>query len=335
MLVLLAAGYIYFFHVPGLHSPSTSGPPPSLISLLPTQAPYVVYADLDALRKSEFLARLVAIAPTQQEDPEYTEFVRETGFDYTRDLDRVAIAIFPGSPNAKVVALAEGRFDQQKITAYALRTGKTVQREGRTTYIVPASTTGEEVTVNFLAPNRIELISEAVGTPPDPPAASPKSDPEMQERVSRVAGSAIFAVARTDAAPKGVTLGTVRLDDIESALKGVQWITLAGVPEGQNLRVVLEGECDSITGALNLDLTLGGFRIIGRAAMAAPSTRKQFTPKGADALTKLLSLVDISHTGKIVRVMVAFTPDLLDGLAAPPPHKPTPAPVAAPAKPAH
>ena len=79
---------------------------------------------LQSLRNSAFLNRLIALIPTPNEDPDYLEFVRSTGFDYTRDLDRVAIAIFPTTPLPTVVTFAEGRFDQQKIIAYALRTGK-------------------------------------------------------------------------------------------------------------------------------------------------------------------------------------------------------------------
>src|SRR5579864_148651 len=157
VLVLAAVGY-YFLHRGPATSDSMPGTAPTMLSLLPPEAPYVIYADVQSLRSSAFLNRLISLAPAPNEDPEYAEFVRSTGFDYTRDLDRIAIAIFPTMPLPTVVTLAEGRFDQQKIIAYALRTGKTEERDGHTVYILPSSTPGGEVIVRFLAANRIALM---------------------------------------------------------------------------------------------------------------------------------------------------------------------------------
>ena len=97
VLLLVAAGY-YFFHSGRPARDSMPGPAPTILSLLPSQAPYVIYADCQSLRNSAFLNRLIALVPAPSEDPDYAEFVRATGFDYARDLDRVAIAIFPTTP---------------------------------------------------------------------------------------------------------------------------------------------------------------------------------------------------------------------------------------------
>ena len=73
-------------------------------------------------------------------DKEYAQFVRATGFEYTRDLDRVVLALIPKSPANQTVALAEGRFDQQKITGFALLTGKLEHQDGAEVYVLPAAT---------------------------------------------------------------------------------------------------------------------------------------------------------------------------------------------------
>ena len=109
-LVFLAAAGLYYWHYKHSSSGqvgSTGGPAPSIVSSLPPEAPYVIYADVAALRDSAFLARLIAIAPAPAEDPEYTEFVNATGFDYTKDLDHVAIAVIPASPRPVVWTIAE------------------------------------------------------------------------------------------------------------------------------------------------------------------------------------------------------------------------------------
>jgi hypothetical protein len=337
VVVLAVAGY-YFLHRGPAAKDSMPGAAPPLLSLLPPQAPYVVYADLETLRASAFLNQLIALVPAPNEDPEYLEFVRATGFDYARDLDRVAIAIFPTGPQPTVVTEAEGRFDQQKIIAYALHTGKAEEREGHTVYVVPASTPGSDVTVRFVAANRIELINRPHGDTPVTATTSDASGAAMKERINSVAGSPLFAVLRMDAVPKDATIGTFRIDSITSSLQSVQWLTLAAAPQGQDLRVVLEGECDSSLNAEQLNLALGGLRIMARGYLAEPGTRKQFTPQGADALTKLVRRADISAAQKRVQLAVSLTPGILDGLAAPTPSQKPQAPIKAPTvstKPTH
>ena len=326
-LVVLAAGGLYYWHYKHSLSTeigSTGGPAPSIVSLLPPEAPYVVYADVAALRDSAFLARLVAIIPAPAEDPEYIEFVRATGFDYTRDLDRAAIAVIPASPRPVVWTIAEGRFDQQKIVAYALRTGKAEQPAGQTTYVMPASTPGDNINLTFLSPNRIKLVTG----PPNAVYAktSAGNDTATKDHLASVSGSMLFAVARTDSIPKNLTIGTIRLDQVMSTLKGVQWLTLGVKPENENLHVWLDGECDSSSDALQLELTASGLRMLGRALLSQPSTRAQLTPQGAAALSLLLRVIEISHDDRHVRLSVVFTPEMLSGLAAPmPPQKHPPA----------
>jgi hypothetical protein len=330
VVVLAAAGY-YFLHRRSVATDSMPGTAPTILSQLPPQAPYVIYADTAALRSSAFLNRLIALIPSPNEDPDYLEFVRSTGFDYTRDLDRVAIAIYPTTPLPTVVILADGRFDQQKIASYALRTGKTEQRDGHSLYVLPASTPGGEVTIRFITADRIELVSHPQGntlatTDASDPAAAP-----MKERINRVAGSPLFAVVRMDAVPKDAVIGSFRIDAITGSMQGVKWLTLSASPNQQNLNVALQGECESTLQATQLNLALGFLRTMARAYLSDKNTRKQFTPQGADALTKLVKQADISTTGNRLQLAVSLSPEILDGLAAPPPVK---APAAAP-KPTH
>ena len=95
---------------------------------------YIDAANLRKLQNSPLAAALGLASPGPQADRDYANFVRDTGFDYTRDLDHAAIAIWPasfGTPDNvlgedRVLAIADGRFDQQKIRAYALHTGKEI-----------------------------------------------------------------------------------------------------------------------------------------------------------------------------------------------------------------
>ncbi len=332
VVVLAGVGYYYYWHQTGANSAKTSGAAPALVSLLPAQSPYILYADLESLRKSAFLAKLVAIAPSVNEDPDYGQFVRETGFDYTRDLDHIAFAMLPKSPEPEVWTVAEGRFDEQKIVAYAVRVGRVEQRNGRTTYIVPAGRTADEVEFSFIAPGRIQMISKQKGiSAAVAPGGAIASDAAMREHVSRVAGAAIFAVLSTDALPKDVTIGTARLDEVQTVLHGIHWLSIAVMPDGQDLRIVLEGDATSTAEAIQLELGLEGFRILGRGILTDPATRKQLTKEGANSLDNMIQRVGISRDGQRVRLSVSLSPDTLNGLAAPPPAMKQTTPVLPPA----
>src|SRR6202011_6184611 len=89
----------------------------------PADAKAVFFADLTELRPTQFAAELFKSAPRPAADAEYAQFVRDTGFDYERDLDRVALAIIKNGASTAFFAITDGRFDRKKITAYVLQSG--------------------------------------------------------------------------------------------------------------------------------------------------------------------------------------------------------------------
>ncbi len=342
--VIAVEGYFTWRRSSNSTGPAT-GAEPSLLLQLPPATPYVFYADVAALRNAAFLSKLVAMVPAPAEDPEYTEFVQATGFDYSRDLDRVAISAAAGTSatgasQSGVWVMAEGRFDPQKIQAYVLRSGKIEQRDGHTFYVIDSGTSADEVSLRFISPGRIEIVSRtkqtATGnselsnsTQNGSPAPAPADPLALRERIARVSGSTVFAVTRTDSVPKNLMLGNLKLDAITSAIENVHWMSLAANPEGENLRVILEGECGSALESTKLQLTLVSLRMIGRGLLSEPGTRRQFTPQGAAALDKLARQIEISREGPRVRVTAVLSPDMLTGFAAPPPAQ---SPIAAPAQ---
>lgn len=81
------------------------------------------YADLGALRKAELLYLLTGASPIQEKD--YKEFVRETQFDYTRDVDALAGA----SDGEQFFFLIRGRFQWNKLKQYAVAHGGTCRSQ--------------------------------------------------------------------------------------------------------------------------------------------------------------------------------------------------------------
>ncbi len=95
--------------------------PAGMLQRLPPREAMVLFVDLDTLRRGGLLKLLSAKTP---EDPDYQTFVRATGFDYQTDLDRAAASF----SNDGVYLVVKGRFDWNKLRAYAEAQGGRCQR---------------------------------------------------------------------------------------------------------------------------------------------------------------------------------------------------------------
>jgi hypothetical protein len=297
------------------------GPPPDILTQLPLDAPVVAYVDASALRKlqnSPLASILGLTSPGPEADREYQQFVTDTGFDYTRDLDHAAIAFWPASLGAddslsenRVVAIAEGRFDEQKIKAYALRTGKLTTRGTESIYEVPGN---PPIALEFISSTRLALAGGKNATDLLSTISSsgvPARDPAMQARVKSVAGAAIFAVARTDRLPAsfyGSFKNSPQLDQLARSIRG---LTLAGQPTGDDVNVALDAECDSMTNAIKISTLLDTFRMVGSMALHDPKMRGQMTRQQAVFLASALSQTKITHQDKFVRLALRISPDML------------------------
>ncbi len=338
LLCLLGAGLAYYYWksrplppiVSTLPGVPAAGPPPDLFSQLPADAPVVAYIDAASLRKlqnSPLAAALGLASPGPQADRDYANFVRDTGFDYTRDLDHAAIAVWPasfGTPENvlgedRVLAIADGRFDQQKIKAYALRTGKEIPHGPQPVYEVPGN---PPVSLTFLSPTRIALAggrnaSELLARI-DINASSSSRAPAMQSRIQRVAGAPLFAVARTDHLPASFYANFHNAPQLEQLARSIQNITLAGQPDGNNLRITLDAECDSMKNAMQVSFLLETGKMAGSMALSDPRTRRQMTKDQYVFLQALLSHATVNYQDKVVRLRLAITPDMLTAAPAPP-----------------
>lgn len=326
---LAAAGaglYLHRLHrpVPGPIAGIGMGITPDIVDQLPANAPGIAYMDLTALRKlpsSPFAAVLGLADANPAEDREYQDFVRSTGFDYTRDLDRAAIAFWPESylapsPAAganRIVAIADGRFDEQKINAYALRTGRVTMRGAQSVYEVPGNPL---VAFEFFSPTRIILASGKDAAQLLEVRNSTPRDPAMQERIARVAAAPIFAIARTGNLPAGAYANFRSSPQLGQMARSVQSLTLVGEPAGEIVLIVLEGECDSATSAVEIATLLDGFRMLGSMTLMDPKRRGQMSQGQAAFLSAVLREVKVRHELRFVRLTLDVTPAMLAPAAA-------------------
>jgi hypothetical protein len=277
---------------------ANASPAPELLSTLPAGAPTLVYLDLAAVRASSFYQRRPDKGPIAVPNQEYADFVSSTGFDFEKDLDRVVVASWPASGNEqrKNVVIAEGRFDRAKIRDYAMRRGKLDRQQGHDVFLFPAKDRMGSSSVTFLDEHRIaivagESIAPLLARHSDDPAADP-----ARERAARLDGAAAFAITR--------------VPQLASLARSVQWITLAARPDGDNLRISLEGECDNSTNALQLKSALEILRMFGRAGLDSSKTRQSMDPAALVMLQTLLSTAEVTQAAERVRILVEITPDV-------------------------
>jgi hypothetical protein len=92
--------------------------------------------------------------------------------------------------------------------------------------------------------------------------------------------------------------------------RSVQWVTVAARPEGDDLRVSLEGECDSATNAQQIKAALELMRMFGSATLASPKTSQSMDPATLAQLQGLLSSAEVTQAAERVRVLFQLTPDI-------------------------
>ncbi len=105
-----------------------------LFHFLPARPGTTLFVDVNLLRRGGFLERFVA-PKTVVRDPDYETFVRETGFDYIRDLNTLAAKNGSAKKEAKkgsvpissTVLLAKGHFDWSRLRSYAMKSGGSCQ----------------------------------------------------------------------------------------------------------------------------------------------------------------------------------------------------------------
>jgi hypothetical protein len=290
---------------------------PALLDLAPADSTVIVYADLATLRTSTLMQKMEAVAPPPNVDRDYADFVSATGFDFQRDLDRLVMAVGP-APAKQTVVFAEGRFDRQKIGQYALRTGKVEKHNGRDVYVVPSSAPGKTIYLTFLEGNRLAISSggdltsalAAGGT-----GSPSKLDPALDERLSRVSGAPIFAVAKAPDLTAGTSPPAA---NPTSPFQLLRWVSLAARPDASQVIFSIEGECDGPEQAQKVASALDFFRVLLQSMMSDPKARGQMSDAAAASASRLLKSISITNDGGRVRLLAVVTPDMIPATPAQP-----------------
>ncbi|MDQ6705877.1 MAG: hypothetical protein M3Z85_07920 [Acidobacteriota bacterium] len=262
--------------------------PAVLLSRLPTKDAVVLSVDFAALRRGGILDLLSK--SKVPEEPEYQTFVRNSNFDYKRDLDSALVAFAPDG----TFFLINGRFDWRKLVEYA-------KLQGGSCYGDLCRMTGSTATrrISFV-PLRQDLMALAVSG--DDLAASRLKEPGPR-RAIQVPSQPVWLSIPSSALKTGSKLpaGT-RL--FTSAMAGAEDVTLTLGPQGQSFDARLEASCHSQADAASLAaqlekvtamlqgppgdlrgiLSSGAFRQQGQTVFGRWTVRKDFIENLAGGL---------------------------------------------------
>jgi hypothetical protein len=144
------------------------------------------------------------------------------------------------------------------------------------------------------------------------------------ERFARLAGTPVFALIRQDAAIGGVlsgrTPGGFSSPQLASLLNQLLWVSVAGKPEGESFRVVIEGECPNDASMRQLADFLNGITLMAQAGLNDPKLRQQMDPAEREAYVQLLNSAEVSKLdrgdSKSVRAVLMVTPEAWAKLSA-------------------
>jgi hypothetical protein len=303
------------------HSIDLSRSRNEMFSLLPSDPTSVAYMDLGQFRTSAFLPRLVSWAPGFPADEDYLKFVQATGFDYEKDLYRVALA-FTGQDSNSVFAVADGRFDRKKIEAYAAQSGERIDHSTHAVFALNLRNSRRKSFFTFLRDDRIAWTDNPVYAAQFQQTQSLSDKREWDEHFIRLAGAAVFVVIRQDATTTEILAqqapGGFRSPQLASLVKQLQWITIAGKPEGEDLRVVIEGESPIEATMRQLKELVGGILLLSQVGLSGPKNRKEMDPQLREAYLNLLKSAELETvdrgSSKSVRLIFQITPGFLDAV---------------------
>ena len=336
IVILIAAT---FFGVRKWSAPSGSVRE-EMLSLMPTDASAVVFADFAELRQAPFVAQLYTWTPKPQADADYVQFVKETDFDYERDLNRITIAVEKRGQDSALFAIADGKFNRQKISAFVLKDGAVLKTAGREIFSVPANGTTKKISFIFLRNDRIALTNDSNLAAFLDAQKRPEDVIEWRTRFERLAGSPLFAVIKQNAALGDALAahapGGLRSPQLSTLIDQLQWITVAGKPDNDRLRVVAEGECLGENTVRQLTDVVNGVLILAEGGLNDAKTRQQLDPGMRVTYLELLKSADVSKIdrgdSKSVRLVFDLTPGFLEAARKAPPAVPETTPNKPPAR---
>jgi hypothetical protein len=275
------------------------------LSYVPADAAVVAFANVREVMDSQLRQRLKLVLPQEQGQK---EFQAETGIDIEHDIDYVVAAMTTSDagvsdPNGLVVA--RGRFNTTQLESLAREHGGVVE-EYQGKHLIKASAPHEGATgdhsktviLAFLEPGLVAIGSErAIKSSIDAQlsAHSISSNNEMMELIADIdQGNNAWAVGRFDAIANQARMPP----EIASRMPAVKTFAVMTHIDG-GVSGSLRAETKDDASADNLRQVVQGMLALGRMS-------------GDPKATALLNSLQLSGTGKTVRLSFSVPSEVLD-----------------------
>lgn len=281
-----------------------------LFERLPGENLLLAYVDVERLRHAALFSP--ALRAQVDPDPDYTNFVKQTGFDYQRDLDAAAACYLPD----RVYILAWGRFDAGKLRQYALGQGGNCEGARlERPCSMPGSRPGRIISFELLSPHVL-----ALATAPEPGAvrkleSAPAASAEPLAREAKATDAA--ALLWVTATPAGLDRALSGAADLSPnvalfsrALAGAQRAYVLLLDRSPNLQVSLRAICSSEAQAGEMRRLLQGLNDLVGGLLRGP---RGGAPAG---WTKVLASASIEQRQNAVQATWTLDVKLLEDMAA-------------------
>lgn len=269
--------------------------PAQILARLPTDDASILSIDFAALRRGGVFEMLNG--SVVQEEPEYTEFVKTTGFNYQRDLDHAFLAF----DSSGVYFLLEGRFNWKRLEAYArAQGGGCFNRLCRMQGSQPSRR------ISFF-PLKSNLMALAVS--PDDWAATRMSQPARNARPVAMRPQPVWlslspaALKKSETFPTGTQLFAKAMEDAQSA-------TVSIAPQGKALEADLDVVCRN---AHEAEVLAAQFERV--TAVLRQLLEKQQRKPGPGDLARVLAAGAFHQEGARVNGRWPIEPAFLEHLA--------------------
>lgn len=233
----------------------------------------VVRVDVAGLVKSDLYKQISTQFGEQMasKDQNYIQFKQATGFNPETDVNAVTIGVAGdlSSPNPKVYAIVEGKFDQSKIEAYAKSSGKMTvgQKDGLTTF-TSTDTSGGQPPPVFALVNPTTLVaastddfSTLVGAAKS--GSGVPTAPALKSVIGKGAkGQIQIAMVLPEQARE-----QMKANPQSAAMASVQTLMLS-VDVSNAINLALQAAADSEANGKNVHDAINGFLALGKMMSA-------------------------------------------------------------------
>ncbi len=308
LAVGLTTGFVASYF--GLSVPVfSSAAGPDELQYVPANAAVVAFANVREVMTSDFRERFRKLEP---DTSERDEFEQKTGINIEQDIDTVVAVVMPRAegqttwrPDASVVVVARGRFEQSRLEALALEHGgKVDEYRGKRLLTHQDGTTGyNDFALAFLDADLVAVgnyASVTAAIDANGGANIVSANNELMAHINQLEASSAWAVGRFDAIAKEANLPS----EISSQIPAIQWFSAATHING-GVSGVLSAEARDEESANNLRDVVRG--LLGLVKMQA------------DARPELKAMVDslqLAGDGKTVSLAFSIPNEVLDVLEA-------------------